>query len=209
MSQIYKTGVVTSGCFTESLNNIYDTTLYIEPDSSVWIRIVHHNNPASVRFASTNDFTKPLYIDADRWFNVAIVSQIINNIYEFMVKSKTTSDATENKYRWIQTINPYDAVYEDVDADDITKITTTGYSSFSWGGIYKFNSSSYMIANNGTKGNWWGAIGAWNSHQGGIPGWTNVITTGYEDLYLRVDNQRSLNTSFFDTHIQSYDFIEY
>ena len=92
--------------------------------------------------------------------------------YEFMIKQKPTSDGTEAKYRWIQTVNPFTAVFGDVDVADVTKITTTGYSTHSsYGGIYKFNSSAYFVANNGNNGNWWGAIGAWNAHQGGIPGY--------------------------------------
>lgn len=49
---------------------------------------------------------------------------------------------------------------------------------------------------------------AWNVHQGGIPGWISVITTGYEDVYLRVDNQKASLCSIFDTHIQAVEFIE-
>lgn len=56
MSNVSKQGVVTSGSFTESFQDIYDTNLYVEPDNSVWIRIFHHNNPASVRFSSSDNF---------------------------------------------------------------------------------------------------------------------------------------------------------
>ena len=208
MSNISKQGITLSNNFTNSLLSKYDTNLYVEPDNSVWIRIVHHNNPANARFSSSNDFTKPIYLDADRWWDVPIINLITNSTYEFMVKSMYTSGSTEYKFRWIQTKNPYTAVFADVAAANITKITTSGYSNYSWGGIYKFNSSTYFCANNGTNGNWWGSIGAWNIHQGGIPGFTSVITTGYEDLYIRIDNQSISGSSFFDTHIQATDFIE-
>ena len=206
---ITKQGIVYSGSFTEAFHSIYDTNLYIEPDNSVWIRICHHNNPASVRFAQSNDFTKSFYTDVDRWWAMPVVNLITNGKYEFMIKSMYTTGSTEYKFRWIQTVNPYNAVFADVSSANVTKITTSGYSSYSWGGLYKFNSSTYFCTNNGTNGNWWGAVGAWNSHQGGIPGWISVITTGYQDVYLRVDNQSASLCSFFDTHIQSPEFIEW
>jgi hypothetical protein len=100
------------------------------------------------------------------------------------------------------------AVYEDVAANLITRVTTTGYTNFSWGGIYAHKAQTYFCANNGTKGNWWGAIGTWQLHQEGIPGWTTIIKSGYQDLYLRVDNQANTLASIFDTHIQAPDFME-
>ena len=205
---ITKQGIVSTSCISETFVSLLDTNFYVEPDGSVWIRIFHHNNPATVRFSSSNDFTKPIYIDDDRWCNMTLVNLITNDTYEFMVKSKLTSDATENKYRWIQTKNPYTAVFADVAAANVTKITTSGYSSYSWGGLYKFNSSTYFCTNNGTNGNWWGAVGAWNAHQGGIPGWISVITTGYEDVYLRIDNQINNGVSIFKNSIISNNFIE-
>ena len=205
---ITKQGIINTSCISETFVNPLDTNFYVEPDGSVWIRIFHHNNPATVRFSSSNDFTKPIYIDDDRWCNMTLVNLITNDTYEFMIKSKLTSDATENKYRWIQTKNPYTAVFADVAAANVTKITTSGYSSYSWGGLYKFNSSTYFCTNNGTNGNWWGAVGAWNAHQGGIPGWISVITTGYEDVYLRIDNQINNGVSIFKNSIISNNFIE-
>ena len=103
---------------------------------------------------------------------------------------KADSSASEKKYRWIQQVNPNTAVYEDVPSSAVTKNTGTGYTSFSTGGIYKFNSNAYYVTNNGSKGNWWGAIGAWNAHQGGIPGWAGTIVKdgGHLDLYIRIDN---------------------
>ena len=166
----------------------YDTKTYMEPDGSAWVRIFHHSNPASKLFASGNTFANSVYIDADRWFNFQVCNDV--STWEFMIKQKAESTtATESKYRWIQTKNPMTAVFADVASASITKVTTSGYSSFSHGGLYKIQSNTYLCTNNGTNGNWWGAVGAWTNHQSGIPAWAGVIVkTGYEDVYLRIDN---------------------
>lgn len=207
---VKKQGVVKADQFSETFVNPLDTNFYVEPDKSIWIRLVHHANPTNAKFASSNTFASSVYLDENRWFYASIVNKITNNIYEFMIKQKPTSDGTEVKYRWIQNVNPFTGVFEDVEPGDVTKITTTGYStSASYGGIYKLNSSSYFVANNSNKGNWFGALGAWNAWNGGIPGYAGTaITTGYIDLYLRVDNQVHNATSFFKNSIISSEFIE-
>ena len=81
------------------------------------------------------------------------------------------------------------AVYEDVTANNITRSTSSEYTASTYGGIYALKSNTYIVAVNGTKGNWFGAIGCWNIWSGGLPGINGyAITTGYIDLYLRVDN---------------------
>lgn len=207
---ITKQGIVKANTFSESFVNPLDTAFYEEPDKSIWIRLVHHNNPTSAKFASTNTFASSVYIDADRWFYASIVNKIKNNVYEFMIKQKPTSDGTEAKYRWIQTKNPFTAVFGDVDAEDVTKITTTGYSTnSSYGGIYKFNNNSYFVANNSNSGNWFCALGCWTAWNEGIPGYAGVaVTTGYIDLYLRVDNQSNNGVSIFKNSIISSELIE-
>lgn len=189
LNKIYKAGITQGQEISEidGMSNLkYDSNIYIEPDGSAWVRIFHHNNPTSYKFVSGDTFTTGVYKDENRWFNFDLCNY--TDKWEFIVKSKATPDATEYKYRWIQTKNPLTATFADVAAANVTKITTTGYTSYSWGGLYKINSSTFLCTNNGTNGNWWGAVGAWNAHQGGIPGWTTVITTGYEDVYLRIDN---------------------
>jgi hypothetical protein len=111
---VTKQGIINTSCISETFINPLDTNFYVEPDGSVWIRIVHHNNPASSIFASTDTFSSSVYKDDNRWFYASLVNKITNNIYEFMVKQKSTSTSTEEKYRWIQTKNPFIAVYADV-----------------------------------------------------------------------------------------------
>ena len=208
---IKKTGIIETSLFTEFIANTFDTTTYTEPDGSAWIRIVHHNNPGTSNlFASGDTFTTQVYKDANRWFNASLCNYLSGS-WEFMIKQTATSGATEYKYRWIQTINPMVAAWADVASANITKITTSGYTTFSTGGLYHHGSNTYLCTNNGTQGNWWGAVGSWGTHQSGIPAWAGVVvTTGYCDLYLRIDNAKAnLNATSFGTNfVKSKEIIE-
>ena len=208
---IDKQGCVKIELLSELFANQFDLTNYVEPDGSTWIRIFHHNNPASAIFANTDDFTKPVYKDANRWFNCQILNQINNGKWELMVKQKLTSSDSETKYRWIQTVNPYTGNFNQTVAANITKITTSGYSTFAnAGGMYKLNSSTFFCINNSSNGNWFGAIGSWSTYQGGIPGYPNTaVTSGYMDLYLRLDNTNIINSlSIGKNYIRAKEIIE-
>lgn len=212
---ITKQGIATASYLTEFIASTFDTNTYVEPDGSAWIRIFHHNDPASALFASTDTFTSQVYKDENRWFNVAICN-LLSDSWELMVKQALTSGATEYKYRWIQTINPMEGKYSDVVAANITKITTTGYSVVSGaGGLYKYSNSNtnnytYLVIANSSSGNWFGAMGAWVAHSDGIPGYPNsVVTSGYMDLYLRIDAKANLNLTSIDKNfIKTKSFNE-
>ena len=167
-----------------------------EPDGSVWLQVFHHNNPANNLFTSTDTFTIGVYKDENKWFNFNLCN--ICSKWEILVKQKPISTGTEVKYRWIQTANPMICAFADVDAADITKITTSGYTAMgsAQGGLYKKVSSTYLCQNNAQSGNWWGAVGAWTNHQGGIPGINGiVVTSGYLDIYIRIDNDSLITTN--------------
>lgn len=89
------------------------------------------------------------------------------------------------------------------------------YSDFATGGLYKHGTNTYLCTNNGTSGNWWGAVGSWNQHGGGIPAWAGtIVTTGYCDLYVRIDNtafteNESNFKSFNKGTVYSKNIIEY
>ena len=182
-----KTGVISCNGIS-SLPGKYDPEVLIEPDGSCWAHIGHHADPTTYKFASYDPFATGVWKD-DRRFLDASYCDLVDK-WEFMVMQKADSSASVKKYRWVQTVNPNTAVYEDVPSSAVTKNTGTGYTSFSTGGIYKFNVDTYYVTNNGSKNNWWGAIGAWNDFQGGIPGWagTKVKDGGHLDLYIRIDN---------------------
>lgn len=170
-----------------------DPNIYIEPDGSCWIRIFHHNNPASYLFKNTDNFLANIYKDENRWFNFNICNFVHG--YEFIARVKRTANDTERVYRWIQSANPLIATFDQTKVANITKIS--GYDTWPLGGLYKLNSSTYLTANNGTNGNWFGATGCWTAWNGGIPGWASTsandaITTGYIDIYLRIDSDTTV-----------------
>lgn len=165
----------------------FDNQTHIEPDGSAWVRIVHHADPTTYRFASSDSFGTWVYRDERRWFHGKMCDY--TDRWEFMIIQKGDGSASTMKYRWVQTKNPNTAAWGEVASANITKNTGPGYTTFSTGGLYKINSNTFYCANNGNEGNWWGAVGAWNSHNGGIPAWASVIVKdgGFEDLYIRVD----------------------
>ena len=113
-----------------------------------------------------------------------------------MVKQFIRNATSETKYRWVQQYNPMTATYANVARANITYNTSSGYATpaSTYGGLYNHNTNTKLCANNNVSGNWFGAIGSWSAHDGGIPGWNNtVVTTGYEDLYLRIDNVTFVN----------------
>ncbi len=189
-NKLLKTGVLkTMASELEGSSYLkYDNKLYIEPDGSCWVRVFHHNNPAGGAFASGDPFATSVYKDANRWFNFELANHI--NKWEIMVKQKATASDDEVKYRWVQTVNPMSATFAQVAAANITKVTTSGYTNFSTGGLYKIdNTNTYLCTNNGTNGNWWGAMGTYVIYQGGTPAWSGkLVTTGYIDTFLRIDN---------------------
>lgn len=176
----------------------YDSNIYIEPDGSAWVRLTHHNNPANARFASTDDFANSVYKDADRWFNAEVCKYV--DKWEFIVEQKQQSTSTVERYRIIQTKSPFVAVWDDVkpSSANITRISSsvnvTYNTSSGYGGIYVLNSNTYFCCANGSNGNWFSVAGCWNTWNGGNPGYNGVaITTGYQDLYLRIDNVTTTN----------------
>lgn len=208
---INKQGIVNFNETAEFLVNEFDLENYRESDGSIWIRVFHHNNPSGGLFARTDDFTKPIYKDVNRWFNCQLFNQITNGKWEFMIKQALTSSATETKYRWIQTVNPYTATFAQTSKDNVTKITTSGYSTnANAGGMYKMNSSTFFVINNSNSGNWYGAIGSWTAHQSGIPSYPNtVVTSGYFDLYLRLDSSNIVNEAIIGkNYIRAKQLIE-
>ena len=181
-------------CETFIFDNLYDKTIYEEPDGSKWIRICHHNNPASNLFAASDNFAEGVYKNEDVWYCMENVCSSMNH-YEFMVKQKDTATSTETKQRWVQSVDPSGATYAQIQASNITINTSSGYDTSSHDGfsIYaNVNSaagSTRMHAST-TVDSWWGAAGAWTAYEGGIPGMPNrVCTTGYMDVYIRFEPQ--------------------
>ena len=162
----------------------------VEPDGSKWMRIVHHADPTTYKFASSDPFAIWVAKDERRYFIGEACDRV--NRWELMIEQKPTAASSVEKYRWVQTKNPNLASFSDVAAASVTKNTSSGYSTHSsYGGIHKFSNPAmtYWCANNGTSGNWFGALGACSSWSTGIPGYAGkaIADGGYIDLYIRID----------------------
>jgi len=211
---VNKNGVWSGNEFSNySFRTVISPITIQEPDGSVWLQIFHHNNPASNLFAQTDTFTLGVYKNENTWFNFNACN--VATKWELLIKQKSTSSGTEVKYRWIQTANPMTCTFGDVDVADITPITTSGYSAMgsSQGGLYKKVSSTYLCQNNANSGNWWGAVGSWTNYNSGIPAINGVtVTSGYLDIYLRIDNNSLSITNkakiFNNQDVIANDFIE-
>lgn len=186
---IAKTGIV-SCTNVSSLPIKYDNSVLIEPDGSCWAHIGHHADPGTYKFASGDPFSTGVWKDARRFLDPSICNNV--DKWEFLVVQKKTSNGSVERYRWSQPVNPNTTNYSGTVASTITRYgTADGYNSSSYGGMYyNGGNNSYYVCNNGTSGNWYGAIGCWSDFQTGIPAYNGggIKDGGYIDLYIRIDN---------------------
>ncbi len=202
---IEKTGMVSVKNFIESSDN-----LKLMADGSVFMRLLRHNNPTSKLFTANNCWLNTT--DPDLYSSLILLKTVdwMRNLdtYEFLACEKLTSDGTEAQYRWKQANNP------------ATTPTASGYQSVS-------GSATHLtagLANAGTHGcfdingsNWWCCCGCYThyTYEGatGIPGFNNLVTTGYIELYIRIPDEMikgSIDggTKFFNQSIVSGKFKE-
>lgn len=197
-----KCGIVHSKSLCE-IPIYWDYDIYEEPDDSKWIRIFHHNNPASYLFSSSDSMsTDIVYKDANRWGNTILYETIrkTDGRFEFMIKQQLTSGGTVYKYRWIQEYSP-SMGFSYTTNNYVEKNISSGYTNPAdkYGGLLTTTlyttRHSYFVCNDGTDGDWWGALGAWDASNGGIPGYNSqIITTGFLDLYYRIDDAELYST---------------
>jgi len=172
--QIRKNGVVETGLIVEGQANKFKAL----SDGSIWVQLLHHNNPASNLFTASNCW------NYDNGTNLYSALFLLKNgdfknsqgQYEFLACEKLTSASTETLFRWKQTSNPS------------VSSTITGFSAISGSSFYNYRglltNGNYGCMHNGST--WWGCCGSYTPYQGGIPGFSNIITSGYLDLYVRV-----------------------
>lgn len=198
-----KNGILTESDFLE--------LVHTEPDGSKWLHVFHHNNPAAQLFASNDDFENGVYKNKDMWFFVNYCKSFTK--WEFLWIQNIESTNPITKYRWIQSVSPFGTSYDAVKPSAVTRITTSGYTDGTFGGLWRINSGTYLCVANNSSGNWFGATGCWNSYEGGIPGYPNTaVVSGCIDLYIRIDNttvpEDSITTKIRKDFIQSVNFIE-
>lgn len=180
-----------SPVFTKMLTeNLQGITL---EDGSKWVKLLHHDNPSVNMYTTANCknneaenlYSKLYLIETDANFKST------DGYYEYLVKEKPTSASTETTIRMKQTSNP------------ATTSTITGVQIVSAGtapasrliGLKNNGSNAYM--HNGAS--WWCAVGSWKSYNGGIPGFSDTVTTGYLDFYMRVVSGAYGNNVIYDS----------
>lgn len=162
--------------------NLIESSQYLMVDNgSVFLKILDHNNPASNMFTENNCWlndSENLYSCLD----ILRTGDIFRGAeeFEFYSTEKLTSSSTETAVRWIQTSNP------------ATMSSATGFSIVSGAASHLTNG----LANAGTNGcfdisgsNWWCCCGAYETYQGGIPGFNGVVTTGYLKLWVKLPDE--------------------
>lgn len=167
-----------------------DNTIYTEPDGSQWYHISHDNNPASYSLSLSNwNDVSSQYISADKWLSTKYDRYL--DRHEYLIKQAETSGGTESKWRWSQPKSLCRSAYAHAAVAEITKNTDSGYASWAtnYGGLYSSGHNCVYQQNNGTFGNTWGRICAYKRYNNGNAGFNGVtVTTGYTDLYVRIDN---------------------
>ena len=179
MNSITKTGQMKNNLFEE---------YRVEPDGSIWELVFVHNRPADQHFNSTDPFATGFSTNMNLFFNFTPCNDLTS--WELLVVQADLYAATPQKRRWVQNKNPLTATFAEVAAANITQNSSSGYTTDSGGGLYPINNgNTYLCANNGTNGNWWGACGKYTVYQGGTPAWFGeIVTTGQIDIYIRVDS---------------------
>lgn len=148
---------------------------------ATWLKVLHHNNPKAGMFTSTNCVNNN---DPDRWSKLYLFEdpnmfKRPDGTYEFMVKEKLESTGSLWTGRWTQTSNPR----TDGQATGFVRIVpTSGYGNLTVGIGHSGNAWF-----NRSNGNWWCATGCYTFHQSGIPGYSGVVLSGYQDFYVRID----------------------
>ncbi len=186
--------------------NFIESSPYLMVDSgSVFLKILDHNNPASNMFTANNCWlnnSENLYSCLD----ILRTGDIFKGVeeFEFYSTEKATSSSTETSVRWIQTSNP------------ATTSSATGFSLVSGAASHLTNG----LANAGTNGcfdisgsTWWCCCGAYDTYQGGIPGFNGVVTTGYMRLWVKLPDEVVKGTAddiakFFKRSVYSKHFCE-
>ena len=119
-----------------------------------------------------------------------------------MVCEKLESSSYESQVRWKQTSNP------------ALSSTLSGYTLISGtlvssGGLV--NKGTFGAMHNGNT--WWNCCGSYTEYNGGIPGFTGTIKSGYLDLYIKIPEDIlkgniENNLKIFKKSILSNQFIE-
>ena len=108
--------------------------------------------------------------DDNRWFSMGTCSNYSK--WELMIKQKSASNSSEQKFRWTQPANPFTCSYADIHGKVVHNTNTKdGYTNYNYGGLFRKNSSTFLATDNNTNGsNWFGAVGSWAEYGGDCNG---------------------------------------
>ena len=134
----------------------YDSTIYVEPDGSNWVRIFHHNAPLTYgAFVnhSGSEWDAGVYATENKWLDYSVMN-LITGTWEIMVKQKQSSSSNESKWRWTQAYNPYTTTdWNTAKPGTVAFNTSSGYTSSSMGGLYKSGINARFTIANSSSGN--------------------------------------------------------
>lgn len=163
----------------------------IDSDGTVWLHLLHQNRKGSLTYGKfiadgatiRNTF---VYESPDVWSACCLMKNVNHGEnYEFLV-TQSANGGNKTRYRWVQSVNPYDGTFSTTTHDNITAVENI---SSSWGGMYAFGDNNAWCFNNGVNNNWFGCGNRsnWTDTQM-IPGYNGFNVTGEQDLYIRVYN---------------------
>ena len=194
--QILQTGITKIDNYIEINDKIK-----VLSDGSVFLQILHHNNPTSNLFTVSNCW---LNNTTNLYSATILLKTIFKNLteYEFLVCEKLTSSSSESQVRWKQTSNP-------ALSSTLSGYTLISGSTTSNGGL--MNKGTYGCFHNGNT--WWNCCGSYTAYSGGIPGFTGIVKSGYLDLYIRIPEDVLKGNiedflKFFKKSILSTQFLE-
>lgn len=172
--------------WTEEKPDIW-RNMYLEYSGCTWLKVLHHNAPATNLFTTANrknNDDENLFSRLGL-FDDTTMFKMTNGKYQFMVREKLESTSTENIGIWTQTSSP-------------TASTIAGYaqiysSTGSWPRSFGLTHQSANAVFDESGSGWWCACGCSTAYQGGIPGFWGNVKTGYIDLYIRVDDTQFFN----------------
>lgn len=166
-----------------NIQDIYHDYM-VEENGTIWLHFFHQNNKAGTNLFSSSNHNPANYIfvNYDCWSAGPLLLDCNHGTnYELLA----IQDGT--RHRWIQTKNPLGATHSDVAREKITILEGLSYPIY--GGLYAIANGTGMrnmwINGNTIANNWWGTgnFGGWS---GGVPGFNGIVTTGNQDIYIRV-----------------------
>lgn len=173
-------GLVLHYPFNEDATLLTELETKILDDGSTWGKVLYHNNPSENMFTQSNcsnNDSKNLYSKLYLLTTNNFLST--DGYYEFLLNQVTESGGSVTTYRWKQTSAPAST----------TAITGKQDITNSIAGLCLCSGNTYLARSNST-GNWWAACGCYTKYGSGIPGVDVTISTGYLELWVRLDNTK-------------------